>query len=87
MVNGLENEIINLDGALILKANLHQLESVSQALCTYTYGSVLHIRNFCFRNWIVVFINNSVKILGDPLSDIVKLFIVVLFSNWVNKSS
>lgn len=86
MVNGLENEIINLDGALILKANLHQLESVSQALCTYTYGSVLHVGNLSFRNWIVVFINNSVKILGDSLCDIVELFVVVLLSNWVHKS-
>lgn len=87
MVDGLKNEIIYFNGALILKAYLHQLESVGQALRTYTYGSVSHVGNLSLRYWVVVFINNSVKILGDPLSNIVKLFVVVLFSNWINKSS
>ncbi len=87
MVNSLKYEIIHFNGALILEAYLHYLESIGQALRTYTYGSMPHIGNFSFWDRIVVFINNSVKILGDSLSNVVKLFVVVLFCNWINESS
>lgn len=43
MVDGLEDEIINFNGTLVLKTDFHLLESISQTLSTYTYGSVFHI--------------------------------------------
>ncbi len=87
MVYSLKYEIIHFNGALILEADLHYLESIGQALRTYTYGSMPQIGNFSFWDRIVVFINNSVKILGDSLSNVVKLFVVVLFCNWIDESS
>jgi len=47
---------------------------------------MLHVGNFSFGYWIVVFINNSVKILGDSFSNIMELFVVVLFCYRIYKS-
>ena len=47
---------------------------------------MFHVGNFSFGYWVVVFINNSVKILGDSFSNIMELFVVVLFCYRIYKS-
>ena len=47
---------------------------------------MFHIRDFSLRHWIIVYINDLVKILGDSLNNLMKLYIVIRLVIVVGKS-
>lgn len=76
MINSLEHESVNFNSSLILIWNFHLLECISESLNTNTNWSVSEVRVLGFNDWIIVTVNNLVKVFGDPASHLMQLLII-----------
>jgi hypothetical protein len=80
VVNSFENIRVQLESLGGLVRDLHYLESISKSLNSNSNRSVSHVRVSSFLNWVVVYINNSVKIFGHSFRDFVKVIEVEFLS-------
>lgn len=87
MINGLMNQFVDFDGSFIFKGDLHDLESVSQALNANSDGPVSEVGFLSLCHWVIVDIDNLVEVLGDSLADRVKGFVVKFLSIFVHEAS
>ena len=78
MVNGLENLDIELLGLWRIKGHAKCHEGIGETLHTNTNGAMTEVRTTCFRDGVVVDVDDAVQIIGDDLGDIVQFLEVVL---------
>ena len=81
MINSLKDLLCEFFSARILERNAKNLESVGKTLHANTDWSVFHIGNFCLFNWIVISIDDSIKIMSNSFGNMVELLEVKILSH------
>jgi len=75
-VNGLEDLLVQLFGCGTFEGESEEEEGVSKTLDSNTDGAVSQVGSFCFRDWVVVDVNDLVQVAGDDLRDFIELLMI-----------
>ena len=87
VVDGLEDFGVDGLSFRILEGNAKLHEAVYKALDADTNGSVSHVRVLGLGNWVVVSIDNTVEVLGNPGDDRVELVVIECLGLVVRKGA